>query len=100
VNAQNKNAETPLHKAIFNNSVRILMVNLLLKAGADVNKATVPAGETPLHYAIYLDREDLVSILLQANADLNLRTDKVTLFSFSLFALFIVLQRKRKRERT
>lgn len=38
VNAQNKNLESPLHKAIFNNSVRILMVNLLIKNKADVNK--------------------------------------------------------------
>jgi ankyrin repeat protein len=31
VNAANNNGETPLHKAIFNNSVKILMVNLLIK---------------------------------------------------------------------
>jgi ankyrin repeat protein len=36
VNALNKNNETPLHKAVFNNSVRILMVDLLIKNGADV----------------------------------------------------------------
>jgi ankyrin repeat protein len=41
VNAQNKNGETPLHKAIFNNSVRILMVNMLIKHHADVNKVWI-----------------------------------------------------------
>ena len=36
VNASNKNGETPLHKAIFNNTLRILLVDLLIKGGADL----------------------------------------------------------------
>lgn len=37
---------SPLHKAIFNNAVRILMVNLLIKHGADVNMQNEIGGET------------------------------------------------------
>jgi ankyrin repeat protein len=70
VHAQNNLGETPLHKAIFNNSVRLLMVNLLIKAGSNVNKGN-DYGETALHYAVRLGREDLVSILLKAGADVN-----------------------------
>ncbi len=62
----------PLHKAVFNNSVRILMVDLLIKNGADVNK-TNAQGEIPLHYAIRLSREDLVTILLRAGSDITIR---------------------------
>lgn len=74
VNCQNSLGETPLHKAIFNNSVRILMVDLLLKAGADVNKPN-QKGETPLHYAVRLGREDLLSALLKGGADVAVKAD-------------------------
>ncbi|EGC31160.1 hypothetical protein DICPUDRAFT_95570 [Dictyostelium purpureum] len=70
VNAQNKNGETPLHKAIFNNYVRLILVNLLLKNGANVNLVTMNQ-ESPLHYAVRLGREDLVSVLLKAGADVD-----------------------------
>jgi ankyrin repeat protein len=40
VNARNRSGETPLHKAILNNSVRVMMVEMLLQAGADVNIQT------------------------------------------------------------
>eukprot|EP01112_Ceratiomyxa_fruticulosa_P004101 TRINITY_DN1445_c0_g1_i1.p1 TRINITY_DN1445_c0_g1~~TRINITY_DN1445_c0_g1_i1.p1 ORF type:complete len:727 (+),score=136.48 TRINITY_DN1445_c0_g1_i1:310-2490(+) len=72
VNAQNKNGETPLHKSIFNNTVRLLMVNLLLEAGADVNILN-SRGESPLHFAVRLGREDLVSVLIRAGADITVR---------------------------
>lgn len=76
VNAQNNIGETPLHKAIFNNSVKILMVNLLTQNGADVNRVNSERGETPLHYAVRLGREDLVSILLKAGAKVNSKGSK------------------------
>jgi len=70
VNAQNNNGETPLHKAIFNNYVRLLMVDLLLKNGANVNLNN-SMGESALHYAVRLGRDDLVSVLLRAGADVT-----------------------------
>ena len=48
VNHKNKNGETPLHKAMFNNSVRLLMVELLLSNNADVNIVNSHGGETVL----------------------------------------------------
>lgn len=71
VNAQNNNGETPLHKAIFNSSVRLLMVDLLLKNGANVNLLN-SMGESPLHYSVRLRRHDLVSVLLKAGADVTI----------------------------
>lgn len=46
INKRNSNGETPLHKAVFNPAVRILMVNLLIKHGADVNIQNERGGET------------------------------------------------------
>lgn len=75
VNAQNNNGEAPLHKAIFNNYVRMLMVDMLLKNGANVN-LTNAAGESALHYAVRLGRDDLVSVLLKAGADVTIQGNK------------------------
>lgn len=75
VNAQNNNGETPMHKAIFNNSVRLLMVDLLLKNKANVNLLN-SLGESALHYAVRLGRADLVSVLLQNGADTTVAGSK------------------------
>lgn len=72
MNTRNKFRETPLHKSIFNNSVRLLMVNMLLEAGADVNLLS-NRGESCLHFAVHLGREDLVSVLIKAGADITIR---------------------------
>jgi ankyrin repeat protein len=40
------NINSPLHKAIFNPGLRVLMVKLLVENGADVNLANTTAGET------------------------------------------------------
>lgn len=69
VNAKNKQGETPLHKAVFNPSIRIMLVEKLLENGAEVN-ASSPGG-TALHYAVHLGRTDLVSLLIQGGADLK-----------------------------
>lgn len=76
VNAKNSNGETPLFKAIFNNAIRLLLVELLLEAGAAVNIYNVPNGEGVLHYAVRLKRPDLVSILLESGADIFARENK------------------------
>lgn len=46
VSRKNKAGETPLHKAILNSAVRVLMVKLLIKHGANVNIPTESGGET------------------------------------------------------
>jgi len=76
VNAKNSSGETPLFKAIFNKSIRLLLVELLLEAGASVNIYNQPNGEGVLHYAVRLKRPDLVSILLEAGADISVRENK------------------------
>lgn len=50
--------------------MRLLLVNLLIKAGADINEGDV-YGETVLHYAVRLGREDLLTVLLKAGAGVN-----------------------------
>jgi len=72
VNARNKTGETPLHKAIFNGSVRLLLVELLINYGANVN-AQNSLNESPLHYAVRLGRKDLISVLVRAGASIDLK---------------------------
>lgn len=53
--AINVEGETLLHKAVLNPSIRLLLVNLLLKNGADPNAANV-YQDTPLHYVVRYQR--------------------------------------------
>jgi hypothetical protein len=64
--------ESPLHKACMNTTAGRQLVQLMTRCGVNVN---VPNsnGETPLHYAVRLLREDLVYLLLAAGADPNIR---------------------------
>jgi ankyrin repeat protein len=62
INKQNNNGETPLHKAIFNPAVRILMVKLLVRHRADVNIPNLKGGDISLHYSVRLGRRDLVKV--------------------------------------
>ena len=71
VNAKNSQNETPLHKAVINPRIRIMLVELLIKAGALVNECA--KGGTPLHYAVQLGRSDLVSILIESGASLTIK---------------------------
>lgn len=73
-NKPNQSGETPLHKAILNNSVRVLLIECLLDNGADVNSVS-KLGESALHYAVRLGRKDVVSRLLCAGADTELRAN-------------------------
>lgn len=75
VNKKNSFGETPLHKAMWNSSTKVLMVKLLIKNGANVNFAT-NLDETALHYAVRFERKDLVKLLLHAGADIRARESK------------------------
>jgi len=55
VNSINDNGETPIFKAIFNDSIRTLLIEKLLEHGANVNLLN-SFGEGILHYAIRLGR--------------------------------------------
>jgi len=55
VNAINDNGETPIFKAIFNDSIRTLLMEKLLEHGANVNLLN-SFGEGILHYAVRLGR--------------------------------------------
>eukprot|EP01107_Rhizomastix_libera_P014113 TRINITY_DN422_c0_g1_i2.p1 TRINITY_DN422_c0_g1~~TRINITY_DN422_c0_g1_i2.p1 ORF type:complete len:821 (-),score=198.20 TRINITY_DN422_c0_g1_i2:30-2492(-) len=68
VNAVNKNGETPLHKSCFNKTVRMMLITHLLNNGAHVNQLN-SHGEGPLHFAVRLNRDDLVTLLLKSGAD-------------------------------
>eukprot|EP00027_Filamoeba_sp_ATCC50430_P004138 CAMPEP_0168542068 /NCGR_PEP_ID=MMETSP0413-20121227/1149_1 /TAXON_ID=136452 /ORGANISM="Filamoeba nolandi, Strain NC-AS-23-1" /LENGTH=703 /DNA_ID=CAMNT_0008571917 /DNA_START=186 /DNA_END=2294 /DNA_ORIENTATION=- len=72
VNWKNQYGETPLHKAIFNQVVRLLMIDLLIRNGADVNVKN-DKGETSLHYAIYLSRKDIITALFVGGADIKIK---------------------------
>eukprot|EP01126_Amoeba_proteus_P031110 TRINITY_DN3061_c1_g1_i1.p1 TRINITY_DN3061_c1_g1~~TRINITY_DN3061_c1_g1_i1.p1 ORF type:complete len:866 (+),score=190.17 TRINITY_DN3061_c1_g1_i1:441-3038(+) len=73
VNATTVQTETPLHKAIFNTTVRVLMVKMLLAHNASPDIKGGQIGDTPLHYAIRLARPDLVEPLLAAGGDMSIK---------------------------
>ncbi|KYQ90942.1 ankyrin repeat-containing protein [Tieghemostelium lacteum] len=84
VNSKNRNGESVLHKATINNIVRLLMVDMLLKAGAEVNVIN-SRGESPLHFAVRLGREDLVTVLVKAGADITIRgNERKTCYELAL----------------
>jgi ankyrin repeat protein len=60
--------ETPLFRAAENGDLDA--VNVLLRAGADINKATA-YGETPLTIATRKDHLSVVTALLNADANIN-----------------------------
>jgi len=70
-NACTKFNETPLHKAIFNQRVRVLMVGMLLDHNANPTAKGGKRDDTPLHYAIRLQRRDLVLLLLSKGGDIS-----------------------------
>jgi ankyrin repeat protein len=72
VNAFNSFGETPLHQAVFNRSLKNVIGDLLVKAGADPNLAS-GANETPLHYAVRMGREDVVKFLVGAGAKMDIK---------------------------
>ncbi|ERF76371.1 hypothetical protein EPUS_07078 [Endocarpon pusillum Z07020] len=73
-----KNGTTALHEAVICGPYR--MVLLLLDAGAHLDALdTREETTTPLMCAVEFDRPEMVQIILDANADVNLRTSKTEL---------------------
>jgi ankyrin repeat protein len=77
LNLQNAVGETALHKAMFNHSTRLLMVEMLISHGIEVNTLNI-YGETALSYAVRLQRTDLIASLAAAGADMDLKVALAT----------------------
>ena len=65
VNQKDRFGGTPLHAAVIQN--RVDMVLLLLKHGADIN-APGERGETPLQTALVMDNQGIAELLLREGA--------------------------------
>lgn len=74
-NALTKYSETPLHKSIFNNKVRKMMLIMLLNHGANPDIKGSKEGDTPLHYAARLGRKDLITELLTKGGDITTKNN-------------------------
>ncbi|OAP55160.1 hypothetical protein AYL99_10860 [Fonsecaea erecta] len=67
---------TSLHFAVFNAHVfldAVERVRLLLDRGANINMQSLMTGNTPLHMAALGGREELIVLLLQRGADMEVR---------------------------
>jgi len=62
---------TALHAAMF--QLNLNVVKLLLDNGFDVNARVTKNGNTPLHYAVAYNNPAAVKLLLQYNANRNIR---------------------------
>lgn len=94
---KNSNGETPLHKAVFNSTVRLLIVDQLLKSGANINIQT-RRGYTALHYGVRLRRRDLVSVLLKNGADPRIKEESGrTALDFATESKFHEIEKLLKR---
>jgi len=69
IDMQDKEGYTLLALAVHYG--RVEMVEVLLKNGADPNKATYVFKDTPLHMAVYFRFKKIQDLLLEAGADEN-----------------------------
>ncbi|XP_051172785.1 putative ankyrin repeat protein RF_0381 [Leptopilina boulardi] len=70
IEARNKNGETALHLASHR---KANIVQLILDAGADINSKTRTMESTALHIAVKNGKENLVKLLLEYDAIVNLK---------------------------
>lgn len=76
---KNESGWTALHYAVVKNNPEI--INLIIKAGADINLREEKRGQTPLHFAALTGKKEAVEILLKNKAnpeikDVNGKTPK------------------------
>jgi hypothetical protein len=74
VDLPSKDGQTPLHNAAIRNNheVNKEVVEMLLKAGADVNHQETRGGFTPLMFAVSSPSNECVAMLLAAGARLDI----------------------------
>lgn len=74
---------TPLEAAIVRDNVPFAAA--LIRAGADPNTKSSATPDTPLYLAIVFASGDMVSLLVEAGADIDERRDNRTPLSFAFF---------------
>lgn len=72
INTTNDGGETPLVLACIQNN--LVLVNLLIEAGADVCKATLN-GNAPIHFAVMSNNKFIGEALLKSNAVVDTQND-------------------------
>lgn len=70
INNRTKDGESPLFYASKQDAIHI--ADLLIKNGAKVNSKTKLKRETPLHLATHLRLEDMIYLLLENGANINI----------------------------
>jgi ankyrin repeat protein/tRNA A-37 threonylcarbamoyl transferase component Bud32 len=72
VNFGNLEGETPLHQVVFNPSLKILLAELLIAAGASVNQ-TNNHGDSCVHYSMASGRTDLIKLWIAHDGDFSMK---------------------------
>jgi ankyrin repeat protein len=90
VNSQNKHGETPLHMAVFNPCIKIIMAELLLKNKGDPNIPTT-SGDTCVHYCVDIGKVELIKLFIVYDANFDLIGHALILF-LVLFNPFCFLE--------
>lgn len=71
INIKENLGSDALNKAVYSRSNNIKMIKFLFEQGTDLNTKTKRPGNTPLHHASELGREDVLKWLLDKGADVN-----------------------------
>ena len=68
-------SETSFHYAIMHefDGFSLHMVDFLIQNSANLNSATSPDCNTPLHYAVIYNRSECMKLLLRSNADFTIK---------------------------